>query len=81
MTRTTHGGSPGQPPRDLAVRLFRALYPDFELHTLGGTRVAVPKGTPWYAGRNLSDLVCQISAALPPSPAPELRDQPHPGQV
>jgi hypothetical protein len=48
MTGTTPGARPGQPPRDLAARLFRALYTDRELRALGGgLHVAVPKGTPW----------------------------------
>jgi hypothetical protein len=81
MTGTTHGGRPGQPPRDLAARLFRALYSDFELRTLGGEHVAIPRGTPWYAGHNLSDVARQISSALPRGPDPELRDQAHPRQV
>jgi hypothetical protein len=57
-------------PADLAVRLFRALYPQFELRSLGGLHVAVPKGTVWYAGRSLAEIACQISAV----PAPRLHD-------
>ena len=81
MTGTPHGGLPGQPPRDLAARLFRALYSGFELRTVGGTHVAVPRGTPWYAGHTLSDLARQISSAIPPGTAPELRDQARRRQV
>jgi hypothetical protein len=45
----------GQPSRDdLAARLFRALYKGFDLHTAGGIHVAVPKGTPCFAGSSLS---------------------------
>ena len=41
----------GQPGRDdLIMRIFRALYQQFDLHTIDGTYVVVPKGTPWYAG-------------------------------
>ena len=81
MTGTPHGGPPGQPPRDLAARLFRALYSGVELHTFGREHVAVPRGTPWYSGYTLGHIARQISSALPPGPAPELRDQAHPRQV
>ncbi len=54
----------GQPSRDdLAARLFRALYKGFDLHTAGGIHVAVPKGTPCFAGSSLSEVAWQISAA------------------
>ncbi len=54
----------GQPsPDDLAARLFRALYEGFDLHTADGTHVAVPKGTPCFAGSTLSEVAWQISAA------------------
>ena len=66
----------GPPCRDyLAVRLFRALYQGFDLHTVGGTHVAVPKGTPCYAGPSLGDIARQISAASAPAPS-----RAHPGQ-
>ena len=73
----------GPLPGDLAVRLFRALYTDFDLHTVGAARVAVPRGTPCYAGRSLSEVARQISAASRPAgparpgrharPRPDLR--------
>ena len=56
---------PGQLPRDLAARLFRALYAGFELHALGGMHVAVPRGTPWYAGRNLSEAAPRSASCCP----------------
>ena len=60
----------GQPaPADLAARIFRALYPDFDLRTINGTYVVVPKGTPWFAGRSLGDIARQIC------------DHDHPGPV
>jgi len=47
----------GQPSRDdLAALLFRALYKGFDLHTAGGIHVAVPKGTPCFAGSSLSEV-------------------------
>jgi hypothetical protein len=66
---------PGQPPRDLAARLFRALYSEFELRTFGDLHVAVPRGTPWYAGRSLAEIACQISGVPCPGPDGDLDDQ------
>jgi hypothetical protein len=56
--------SGGQPARDeLTPRVFRALYADYELRTVEGTRyVAVPKGTVWHAGHNIGEIARQISA-------------------
>jgi hypothetical protein len=59
-------------PADLPARVFRALFADFELRTVGSTHVAVPKGTPWYAGPSLAALARQISSS-PPCAAPSLR--------
>jgi hypothetical protein len=54
--------SPGRPvPQDLAARLFRALYDDYDLHTVGELHVAVPKGAPCYRGRTLSEIARQVS--------------------
>jgi hypothetical protein len=46
---------------ELIIRVFRALYREFDLHTLAGTRVAVPKGTPWFCGVSLGSIARQIS--------------------
>jgi hypothetical protein len=32
----------GPPPENLTARVFRALYPDFDLHALAGTYLALP---------------------------------------
>jgi hypothetical protein len=61
-------------PPDLSARVFRALFVGFELRTVGGTRVAVPKGTPWYSGPRLAALARQISSS-PPCTAPPLPDR------
>jgi hypothetical protein len=71
-----HSGTWPRPPRDLAARLFRALYPGFDLRTFGDLHVAVPKGTPWHAGLSLSELALQISAVQVPGPDPARCDQP-----
>ena len=64
----------GQPSRDdLTARLFRALYRGFDLHTVGGTHVAVPKGTACFAGPSLAAIARQISAASAPAPGPPHR--------
>lgn len=62
-------------PRDLAARLFRALYPELDLRVLGDLHVAVPKGTLWYAGHSLSELACQISADPSPGPGGQPRSR------
>jgi hypothetical protein len=46
---------------DLTLRLFRAMYPEFDLRTVGGIHVVVPRGTPWFAGRSLGEIARQIS--------------------
>jgi hypothetical protein len=56
------GTSPARPCRDdLTLRVFRALYAEFDLHTVGGTHVVVPRGTPWFAGHSLGEIARQIS--------------------
>ena len=51
-----------QPGRDeLTLRVFRTLYADFDLHTVGGMHVVVPRGTPWFAGHSLGEIARQIS--------------------
>ena len=52
---------PGQPPPDdLTVRVFRALYTQFDLHTVAGTHIAVPKGVPCFAAPSLGEVAGQI---------------------
>ena len=59
---TTAPAVAGQPGRDdLTERIFRALYPEFDLRTINGTYVVVPKGTSWFAGTSLGDIARQIS--------------------
>lgn len=56
------GRRPMSPVRDdLAVRLFRAMYAEFDLRTIGGIHVVVPRGTPWFAGHSLGEIARQIS--------------------
>ena len=52
----------GQPAcDDLTARVFRALYVEFDLHTTGGTYIAVPKGARCFAGPSLGAIARQIS--------------------
>ncbi len=46
---------------DLTLRLFRAMYPEFDLRTVGGIHVVVPRGTPWFAGHSLGEIARRIS--------------------
>jgi hypothetical protein len=51
-----------QPGGDLTARIFRALYPEFDLRAINGTYVAVPNGVRWFAGHSLGDIARQISS-------------------
>jgi|GEM_PF-2951629 len=61
---------------ELTLRLFRAMYPEFDLRTFGGMHVVVPRGTPWFAGHSLGEIARQISEyehpdiGLPPGGSP-----------
>jgi hypothetical protein len=60
-----------RPARDeLTIRVFRALYREFDLHTVAGTHVAVPKGTPWFCGVSLGSIARQISEHEPGTASP-----------
>jgi hypothetical protein len=51
------------PPEDLTARVFRALYPEFDLHALAGTGtyLALPKGTPCFTAPAIGEIARQIS--------------------
>ena len=67
---TTRPAAAGQPGCDnLTERIFRALYQEFDLRTINGTYVVVPKDTPWFAGTSLGDIARQISDHDHPGPA------------
>jgi hypothetical protein len=52
----------GQPGRDeLTTRIFQALYQDFNLRTIHGIYVVVPKGIPCFASSSLGEIARQIS--------------------
>jgi hypothetical protein len=59
---TTPGRTPPlQSGDDLTARIFRALYADFDLRTVDGVHVAVPKGVACFTGRSLGEIARQIS--------------------
>jgi hypothetical protein len=49
------------PPEDLTARVFRALYPGYDLHALAGTSVALPKGTPCFTAPAIGEIARQTS--------------------
>jgi hypothetical protein len=49
------------PPHDLTARLFRALFTDYDLRTLGVLHIVTPKGTPVYLSGSLGMIARQIS--------------------
>jgi hypothetical protein len=46
---------------DLTARVFRALYQAYDLHSVQGIHVVVPRGTPCFADLSLGDIARQIS--------------------
>jgi hypothetical protein len=62
MTGPATATTAGQPSRDdLTPRIFRALYEDFDLLTIGVIHIVTPKGTPVFIGDSLGDIARQIS--------------------
>ncbi len=57
-------------PGDLTAIVFRALYREFDLITIGVLHIVVPKGTPLLIGDSLGEIARQISAAPAPAPGP-----------
>ena len=58
------------PPEDLTARVFRALYPEFDLHDLAGTYLALPKGTPCFTAPAIGEIARQISGCEHRAPDP-----------
>ncbi len=75
MTAADPAGPPC--PEDLTARVFRALYPEFDLHALTGTYLALPKGTPCFTAPAIGEIARQISDREPiPPTAPEALHRP-----
>jgi hypothetical protein len=77
----TAASASGQPSRaDLTERIFRALYPEFDVRAINGTYVVIPNGVRWFAGHSLGTIARQISdypgPAASPSP-PAKQSLPH----
>jgi hypothetical protein len=58
------------PPQDLTARVFRALYPEFDLHALAGTCLALPEGILLIAAPAIGEIARQISGSEPAPPGP-----------
>jgi serine/threonine-protein kinase RsbW len=83
MTGVVPGSLADQAGRDdLTPRIFRALYQDFDLLTIGTIHIVIPKGTPVFSGDSLGQIALQISdhehgtPALPSYSAPLADDLP-----
>jgi len=48
-------------PAELTARFFRGLFDAYDLHSVRGVHVVVPKGTPVFAGTTLTEVAWQIS--------------------
>ncbi len=69
MTEPSRACPPGPAGRDdLTAWVFRALYQAYDLHTVAGIHVAVPKGSPCFTGPSLGAIARQISDHEHPAP-------------
>ena len=48
-------------PDDLTAIVFRALYAEYDLRTLGVLHVVTPKGTPVFIGESLGQIARRLS--------------------
>jgi hypothetical protein len=82
MTGTTPASPAGQTGRDdLTPRIFRALYQDFDLLTIGMTHVVTPKGTRVFTGESLGQIARQISDHESDAPTEPMSDAPSDDQL
>ncbi len=56
---STAGGRAGRD--ELTARVFRVLYRAYDLHSVEGVHVVVPRGTQCFAGSSLGDVARQVS--------------------
>ncbi len=70
MQRPRPAAATAPDPAGLPARLVRGLYQDYDLHTVGGIRIAVPKGVPCFAAPTLAEIARQISSSQYPDPGP-----------
>jgi hypothetical protein len=59
MPGSDTGSGPGHD--ELTARVFRALYPEFDLRTVVGAHVVVPRVISVVCGPSLGDVARQIS--------------------
>jgi hypothetical protein len=77
MTGPTPASTAGQLGRDdLTPRIFRALYQDYDLLTIGVVHIVTPKGTPVFIGDSLGQIARQISDHQHEAPAASSYDGP-----
>jgi hypothetical protein len=80
MTGPTSASPAGHSGRDdLTPRIFRAIYPGFDLLTIGVIHIVTPKGTPVFTGDSLGQIARRIGdqehgAPAGPSPGTSLAD-------
>ena len=55
-------------PDDLTAIVFRALYADYDMRTLGVLHVVTRKGTPVYIGDSLGQIARRLSDHEDPGP-------------
>jgi hypothetical protein len=48
---------------NLTVRIFSGLFTDYDLHSITSGYIALPKGTPMFAGASPGEVALQISKA------------------
>jgi len=69
MTGLTPAAGSGRPDGDdLPARVFRTLYQAYDLHSVAGVHIAVPTGSPCFAGPSIGAIARQISDHEHPAP-------------
>ena len=58
------------PADELTPRVFRALYPGYDLVTLGVIHIVTPTGTPVFIGDSLGRIARQLTSPQPPGGEP-----------
>jgi hypothetical protein len=82
MTGTTSASTACQPGHDdLTPRIFRALYENFDLLTIGVIHIVTPKGTPVFIGDSLGQIARRISDHEHQDPAAPSTDIPSTGDL
>ena len=60
---------PHPPAHDLTARMFRALYAEYDLLTLGALHIVTQKGSPLFIGDSLGQIARRISEPGHPGPS------------